>query len=148
MLSWYSVSMTTTASKPRALTEELIGECMSLLRDGKGIDRKAMKDRHGISAGTVQRARDIAAERLRSEQGADEPARRRSPFQPGIDGRRLAELRFMKGLLTQGELAEKAGVSRVWIAKLEAGRGQPSVETLRALCSALDCTVADLLPAS
>jgi DNA-binding XRE family transcriptional regulator len=139
--------MTTATGKPKALSDELIDECLTTLRAGDGINRKQMTVKYGVSAGTVQRARDTAAERLRAEQGIPEPpARRRSPFQPGIDGRKLAELRFMKGLLTQGELAEKASVSRVWIAKLEAGRGQPSVETLRALCNALGCDVKDLLP--
>lgn len=40
-------------------------------------------------------------------------------------------------LLSQAQLAERAGLSRAWIAKLECGRGRPSVDTLRKLCEAL-----------
>lgn len=54
---------------------------------------------------------------------------------------RLRELRG-KADLTQTELAEKAGVARSFIAKLEAGRHVPSWDTVQALAAALgvDCT--------
>jgi transcriptional regulator with XRE-family HTH domain len=49
---------------------------------------------------------------------------------------RLAELRTAAGL-TQQQLAEKAGLHRVEVAKLEGGDRSPSWETVLALCVAL-----------
>ncbi len=72
--------------------------------------------------------------------------RRRSPYSPGIDSDKLRRLRFVRKLMSQDALASKAGLSRAWIAKLEGGNGNPSVETLRKLCTALDCQPEDLLP--
>lgn len=72
--------------------------------------------------------------------------RRRSPYSPGIDPQKLRHLRFVANMLSQQELADKAGLSRAWIAKLECGRGRPSVQALRKLCDALSCKPGDLLP--
>lgn len=69
---------------------------------------------------------------------------RRSPYSPGIDAHKLRELRFVRGL-SQDQLGARAGLSRAWVAKLEGGRGKPSVDTLRAFCDALDCSPAALL---
>ena len=52
---------------------------------------------------------------------------------------RLRELRTAAGL-TQGELAEKAGLTRVGVAQLEIGRRKPAWETVLALCKALGVT--------
>lgn len=60
---------------------------------------------------------------------------------------RLAELRISK-LLTRQELAERAGLTMVSVAKLETGERRPSVKTLRQLCEALDCQPGDLLKPS
>jgi transcriptional regulator with XRE-family HTH domain len=49
---------------------------------------------------------------------------------------RLRELREAAGL-TQGELAERAGLTRVGVAQLEVGRRKPAWETVLALCDAL-----------
>lgn len=49
---------------------------------------------------------------------------------------RLKELRETAGL-TQGQLAEKAGLSKAGIADLEQGRNRPSWDTVQALCNAL-----------
>ncbi len=51
-------------------------------------------------------------------------------------GARLKELREEAGL-TQPELAERAGMNRFGIAKLEQGVTKPSWETVVALCQAL-----------
>lgn len=53
---------------------------------------------------------------------------------------RLRELREAAGL-TQGQLAEKAGMTREGIAQLEVGRRSPAWESVVALCRALgvDC---------
>jgi transcriptional regulator with XRE-family HTH domain len=50
--------------------------------------------------------------------------------------RRLRELRTAKGW-TQGELAEKAGMSKAGVADLEQGRREPSWATVLALAEAL-----------
>ena len=47
--------------------------------------------------------------------------------------------------LTQGELAERAGVTREYIARLEAGRYDPSLSTLEKLAKALRVKVNDLV---
>jgi transcriptional regulator with XRE-family HTH domain len=51
-------------------------------------------------------------------------------------GARLKELREGAGL-TQPQLAERAGMNRFGIAKLEQGVSRPSWETVVALCKAL-----------
>jgi transcriptional regulator with XRE-family HTH domain len=55
-------------------------------------------------------------------------------------GQRLKELRESRGL-TQGELAELAGMNRFGVAKLEQGVREPHWPTVLALCAALkvDC---------
>jgi DNA-binding XRE family transcriptional regulator len=51
---------------------------------------------------------------------------------------RLRELREGAGL-TQGQLADKAGLTREGVAQLETGRRKPAWETVVALCEALAC---------
>lgn len=55
-------------------------------------------------------------------------------------GGRLRELREAKGL-TQKELAERTGVTKDGIAKLERGERGPTWETVIALCQTLDVDV-------
>jgi transcriptional regulator with XRE-family HTH domain len=59
-------------------------------------------------------------------------------------GMRLKELREQKGL-TQEALAEKIGVSRGYLSRLEMGRHDPSLSLLRRLARALMVDVAKLL---
>lgn len=47
--------------------------------------------------------------------------------------------------LTQQALADRAGVSRVSIARIESGRNSPGARSLRRLARALDVGVAELL---
>jgi transcriptional regulator with XRE-family HTH domain len=47
--------------------------------------------------------------------------------------------------LTQLELAEKLGVSRPYIAEVEAGKSIPSLETVERFAKALDCPPVTLL---
>lgn len=47
--------------------------------------------------------------------------------------------------LTQEELAERAGISKQFLGNLERGKAIPSVNTLVALCDALNVTSNDLL---
>jgi transcriptional regulator with XRE-family HTH domain len=58
---------------------------------------------------------------------------------------RLKTLREIAGL-TQDELAEKAGLYKFSIAKIEQGIREPTWATVQALCTALDvdCTAFDL----
>ena len=46
--------------------------------------------------------------------------------------------------LTQHELAEKAGISRATLARIEAEESDPAASTLRKLAAALEVTVSDL----
>lgn len=50
-----------------------------------------------------------------------------------------------KALLTQEDLAKKAGVGRATIAALEALKAQPQFSTIRKLAQALDCQPEDLM---
>lgn len=52
-------------------------------------------------------------------------------------GRRLARLREARGW-TQEQLAEAAGLSTVYVGRIEAGAKRPSVRALQALVAALD----------
>ncbi len=60
---------------------------------------------------------------------------------------RLKELRA-EAALTQAVLAERAGLHRVHLAQLEAGKRRPSWDTVRALAKALgvDCLAFDQPP--
>jgi DNA-binding Xre family transcriptional regulator len=58
---------------------------------------------------------------------------------------RVDALRRMRGDMTQGELAKKAGVSRTTVAKIELGyAGSVTFETVNKLARALECD-ADVL---
>ena len=47
--------------------------------------------------------------------------------------------------LTQQQLADKSGISRVTLARIETGACNPSLDSLRALALALGCTIDQLL---
>ena len=47
--------------------------------------------------------------------------------------------------LTQQQLADKCGISRVTLTRIETGARKPSFNTLCAIATALGCTVDDLL---
>jgi len=57
---------------------------------------------------------------------------------------RLREIRKSRGI-TQGELAERANIHRVTIAKYETGKFEPGRENLFKLASALGCTAEELM---
>ncbi len=59
-------------------------------------------------------------------------------------GMRLKKLREVRGW-TQKSLAEKVGVSRNTIARLEVGNRRPSLQLLERLAKALKVKVGDLL---
>jgi transcriptional regulator with XRE-family HTH domain len=59
-------------------------------------------------------------------------------------GRRLQALRKARDLSRQ-QLAERAGISREYVRKLEAGRQDPTLGTLTALAKALKVSVAELV---
>lgn len=58
--------------------------------------------------------------------------------------KRLKELRAERGL-TQAALAKRAGVTLSYIGRLEIGRHDPQLSTLRKLAKALKITVAELV---
>ncbi len=57
---------------------------------------------------------------------------------------RLKALRIKRGM-SQEALAKKAGISRGYLLRLEAGRQDPSLSTLTSLAKALKVKVGDLL---
>ena len=59
-------------------------------------------------------------------------------------GKRLKRLRVAKAL-TQAALAARAGLTREYISKLEAGKQDPSLTTISALAKALGVPVTALL---
>jgi len=62
----------------------------------------------------------------------------------GTLGARLRSRRTGLGL-TLAEVAEKAGLSIPYVSNLERGRGNPTIDALRAIAAALDLMVSDLL---
>lgn len=62
----------------------------------------------------------------------------------GDVGRRLRELRSERGL-TLSELARRAGVGKGSLSEIEAGKRNPTVETLYALCAPLDVPLTALV---
>jgi XRE family transcriptional regulator, aerobic/anaerobic benzoate catabolism transcriptional regulator len=72
------------------------------------------------------------------------------PVRPGVDpflgqiGDRTRRLRARSGL-TRRELAKEADVSERHLANLETGSGNPSVQILRQVARALNCSVAELV---
>jgi DNA-binding XRE family transcriptional regulator len=60
-------------------------------------------------------------------------------------GRHIQKVRQATGV-TQEQLAEKIGVSRVWIGHIETGRGLPNVKMLQKIARALRVKVKDLIP--
>lgn len=58
--------------------------------------------------------------------------------------KRLKQLRADKGM-TQRQLAEGAGLSLAYIGRLEIGRYDPQLSTLRRLAKALKCKVSELV---
>lgn len=66
-----------------------------------------------------------------------EPTRRRM----GMKIRRLRDRRAM----SQETLAARAGITRGYLARIEIGRHEPTLSTLRKLAKALRVKVADLL---
>ena len=67
------------------------------------------------------------------------------PRPPLHDGKRLRRRRTAKGL-TIPQLAERAGLAVGTISNAENGR-DVRVTSLRAIAGALDCEIADLMPA-
>jgi XRE family aerobic/anaerobic benzoate catabolism transcriptional regulator len=85
-----------------------------------------------------KRTRDAASSRAKG------PARPRiDPFL-GQLGNRTRRMRARRGL-TRRELAKEADVSERHLANLETGTGNPSVQILRQIARALNCSVAELV---
>lgn len=59
-------------------------------------------------------------------------------------GRQISTWRQTRGL-TQNQLAEKASISRSYLAGVETGRYNPSVDTLQGLAAALNIPISSLL---
>lgn len=59
-------------------------------------------------------------------------------------GKKLRELRTAKEM-SQAALAKRAGLSREYVNKIEAGRYDPPLSTLNSLAKALGVPVAELL---
>lgn len=66
---------------------------------------------------------------------------------PQTRGRPIPGLRRLREAapMTQGELAQAAGVGRITVARLEAGKGEARPSTIRALAKALGTTAAALM---
>jgi XRE family transcriptional regulator, regulator of sulfur utilization len=56
-------------------------------------------------------------------------------------GQRLRELRYRAGITSQESLAEKAGVHRTYVGRLERGESGVTVEMLAAILAALDVSL-------
>jgi transcriptional regulator with XRE-family HTH domain len=62
-----------------------------------------------------------------------------------IDTGRLVRMRYEKSW-ERADLAAASGLSPSMIAKIETGERRPRLDKLAAICAALGCSVADLLP--
>lgn len=61
-----------------------------------------------------------------------------------VIGKRIQTRRQEQGI-TQEKLAEKAGISVVYLSKIENGRVYPTLETLSNICTELDIELAEIL---
>jgi len=61
-----------------------------------------------------------------------------------VVGERVAVLRKQKGL-TQDQLAERAGLNRVHLYRLETGRQSMTLRTLQIIAEALDVKISDIV---
>lgn len=59
-------------------------------------------------------------------------------------GNDLRKMRFMKGELTQAQLADAVGITRQTIVALETSRYAPSLELAMKLAAVFDCRVDEL----
>ena len=59
-------------------------------------------------------------------------------------GAKVRRLRQAKGI-SQADLAKRAGLTRVYVTRLEAGRQDPSLSTINALARPLGVPVTELL---
>ncbi len=74
-----------------------------------------------------------------------------SPAKPGVSNSHgpreswhpLAQKRFDRGRMTQQQLADKSGVGRTTIARIEGGQ-EPLVSTALRLAAAVECKVEDI----
>lgn len=57
-------------------------------------------------------------------------------------GSRIKQIRTLKGLQSI-ELAEKAGITNVYLSYIENGNKTPTIDTLRKICDALHITLAE-----
>lgn len=55
-------------------------------------------------------------------------------------GQRIAELRKAKGL-TQEKLADRAGLQRTHVSRIEAGKYSVTLDVLQAIAEVMDCQV-------
>jgi transcriptional regulator with XRE-family HTH domain len=65
-------------------------------------------------------------------------------FDPSAIGRRVREEREKAGL-SLAQLAERSGLTKAYLVRLETHGGNPSVEVVAQIAEALDLTAADLL---
>ncbi len=80
----------------------------------------------------------------RQQHQAVPPRARPHPYLARL-GKRIRDLRRQNGW-TQEDLEAKAKIERVYLSRIEGGRQNPSVLTLRALARAFSIGIADLLP--
>ena len=65
-------------------------------------------------------------------------------FEPSAIGRRVRQEREKAGL-SLAQLAQRSGVTKTYLVRLETQGGNPSVEVVTRIADALDLTAADLL---
>jgi DNA-binding XRE family transcriptional regulator len=86
----------------------------------------------------------LASHELKDSNGAASQAAGLGEVDGATLGRRLRELRLAAGL-TQAELARRTGIHRPNIARVEAGRHTPSLETLARLAQAIGVSTTRVL---
>lgn len=86
----------------------------------------------------------VASHELKESNGAASQAAGLGEVDGATLGRRLRELRLAAGL-TQAELARRTGIHRPNIARVEAGRHTPSLETLARLAQAIGVSTTRVL---
>lgn len=129
------------------------GELLAIFADGNAavVSRPVVPEDDGSRIESIQIAEDLSravltlASGLEIELTTSLVAHRsllqsQSGSEPDVDGvklgKRIRELRLAAGL-TQAELARRTGIHRPNIARVEAGRHTPSLETLARLAQAI-----------
>jgi len=115
-------------------------EDLDLIRQYWRMYRQSLKDEIGGSEGTISEIMEIALQAV-----SNMPEQRLMASNDEPEGSNIKRRRKVLGL-TLAEVAKRMNTSRSQVDKMERGERRLTVEWLKKLCLALDCTPLELLP--